>query len=80
MYSQESSFLIYEKFATESILSAVCKKHPRSFVVGFAAETENIINNAKNKPHRKNVDIFVFNAVSQTDMGFSKDENALNVL
>ena len=54
------------------------------YVVGFAAETENVTDNAKNKLIRKNLDMIVANDVSAssagtTDIGFNSEYNALHV-
>jgi len=43
--------------------------------VGFAAETDNIITNARDKMSRKNVDLLVANDVTRSDSGFGKDTN-----
>jgi phosphopantothenoylcysteine decarboxylase/phosphopantothenate--cysteine ligase len=59
----------------------------RPYVVGFAAETENVIDNARNKLTRKNLDMIVANDVSDSStdettpaIGFNSDYNALHVL
>src|SRR6266480_3674503 len=43
--------------------------------VGFAAETDNIITNARDKMSRKRVDLLVANDVTRSDSGFGKDTN-----
>ncbi len=50
------------------------KKYPR-FVVGFAAETNDLIQNAKKKIRAKKLDMIVANDVSAPDAGFSVDTN-----
>ncbi|MDF1859868.1 MAG: phosphopantothenoylcysteine decarboxylase [Verrucomicrobiales bacterium] len=45
------------------------------FLVGFAAETENLEENAKGKLRRKSCDLLVANDVSRSDIGFDQDEN-----
>lgn len=45
------------------------------YLVGFAAETENLIENALSKLHRKNCDLIIANDVSRRDAGFDSDEN-----
>jgi len=59
----------------------------RPYVVGFAAETENVIDNARDKLARKNLDMIVANDVSNSStdeatpaIGFNSDYNALHVL
>ncbi len=72
----------------EDILSMVAMHQSRPYVVGFAAETENVIANAKEKLRRKNLDMIVANDVStssadtsagQPDIGFNSEYNALHV-
>lgn len=62
------------------IMSAVAHQENRPFCVGFAAETENFRHNAKEKLHRKKLDMIALNDVSQSDIGFDADENQLIVL
>ena len=45
------------------------------FLVGFAAETENLIPNAMEKLQRKGCDLVIANDVSRTDTGFDSEEN-----
>ena len=49
-------------------------------LVGFAAETENLIDNAKGKLARKKLDLIVANDVSAPDVGFGHDTNAVTIL
>jgi phosphopantothenoylcysteine decarboxylase / phosphopantothenate---cysteine ligase len=60
---------------TVDILSEVGKKKNGKIVVGFAAETEDIVENALGKLRRKNADLFVANDVSKPGVGFGKDTN-----
>jgi len=69
----------------DDILSAVARLQSRPYVVGFAAETENVIDNARQKLLRKNLDMIVANDVSDSDddkpdIGFNSDYNALHVI
>ena len=72
----------------DDILSMVAShSSARPYVVGFAAETENVIDNARDKLARKNLDMIVANDVSNTSndettpaIGFNSDYNALHVL
>ena len=70
------------------IISMVANHKARPYIVGFAAETENVIENAKEKLHRKNMDMIAANDVSaaadktsknKPDIGFNSDYNALHV-
>ncbi len=45
------------------------------FLVGFAAETENLISNAMAKLRKKECDLVIANDVSRTDTGFDSEEN-----
>ena len=69
---------------TEDILSAVAGSTPRPFVVGFAAETENLEGNARAKLERKSLDMIAANLVGRDanarDIGFNSEYNALHVL
>ena len=49
-------------------------------VVGFAAETESLLENARGKLHRKNLDLLVANDVTREDSGFDVDTNAVTLL
>jgi phosphopantothenoylcysteine decarboxylase/phosphopantothenate--cysteine ligase len=48
-------------------------------VVGFAAETQNLKDNAQNKLRQKNCDIVVANDVSHSNIGMERDENEVTV-
>ena len=66
------------------ILSDVAHAANRPFVVGFAAETENLEKNALGKLQRKNLDMIAANFVGRTendkqDIGFNSEYNALHV-
>jgi phosphopantothenoylcysteine decarboxylase/phosphopantothenate--cysteine ligase len=49
-------------------------------LVGFAAETENVVSNATAKRERKHVDVIVANDVSREDAGFEVDANAATIV
>jgi len=49
-------------------------------VVGFAAETENLLENARTKMRRKKADLFVANDVSSADSGFGVETNRVTLL
>jgi phosphopantothenoylcysteine decarboxylase/phosphopantothenate--cysteine ligase len=68
----------------DDIISAVANHQARPYVVGFAAETDNVAENARQKMLRKNLDMIVANDVSESpddkpDIGFNSDYNALHV-
>jgi len=49
-------------------------------VVGFAAETENVLDNAKEKLRSKKLDAIVANDVSRADAGFDSSTNAITII
>ncbi|KNC11243.1 bifunctional phosphopantothenoylcysteine decarboxylase/phosphopantothenate synthase [Klebsiella sp. RIT-PI-d] len=51
----------------------------RPYVVGFAAETNNVEEYARQKRTRKNLDLICANDVSLSDQGFNSDSNALHL-
>ena len=76
--------LTLQLIKNEDIIATVASLKTRPYVVGFAAETQNIIDNAKNKLIRKNLDMIVANDVSTSsthtiDIGFNSEYNALHV-
>jgi phosphopantothenoylcysteine decarboxylase / phosphopantothenate---cysteine ligase len=65
---------------TPDILQAVANLEHPPFTVGFAAETENMLENARVKLQKKNVNVIVANDVAQSDLGFNVDENRVTAL
>ncbi|MEO7775764.1 MAG: bifunctional phosphopantothenoylcysteine decarboxylase/phosphopantothenate--cysteine ligase CoaBC [Steroidobacteraceae bacterium] len=64
---------------TVDILNAVAQRPDRPFVVGFAAETDNVEAHAHAKLVKKNLDLIAANEVGDTKV-FDKDDNALTLL
>ena len=65
----------------DDILAGLGKtKRAGQVLVGFAAETNDVIAYASEKLKRKNADLFVANDVSRTDIGFSADQNEIHLL
>jgi phosphopantothenoylcysteine decarboxylase / phosphopantothenate---cysteine ligase len=62
------------------ILSEVGARKGDRFLVGFAAETEELVANATGKLARKNLDLIVANDVSQEGAGFNVDTNIVKLL
>jgi phosphopantothenoylcysteine decarboxylase/phosphopantothenate--cysteine ligase len=52
----------------------------RRLLVGFAAETQDLIANAQEKLKKKNIDLIVVNDVSREDAGFEADTNAVKIV
>ncbi len=62
---------------TEDILSeVVTQRGGGTLVIGFAAETEDILANGRAKLERKGVDAVVANDVSSSELGFDSERNA----
>ena len=57
------------------ILATISKQYPHAITIGFAAETQNLIVNAKAKLKRKGVHMIIANDVSDTRIGFNSDDN-----
>ena len=53
---------------------------PRPVLVGFAAETDDVVRKAREKRARKQVDLIVANDVSQPDRGFDAETNAVTII
>ena len=66
--------------ATADILKEVSLNKGSRVVVGFAAETENVLENARQKMVAKNLDAIVVNDVSRDGIGFDSDRNAVTII
>ena len=64
----------------EDILKNVATNFSSSYVVGFAAETSDVDNNAMQKLKSKNLDMIISNDVSDKSIGFNVDDNEVNVI
>lgn len=62
------------------IVAAVAARKDRPLVVGFAAETEKVVEHARDKLQRKRLDMIVCNDVARSDIGFRSDDNAVTVI
>lgn len=65
---------------TQDILKSVATAPNSPFCVGFAAETENLVENARGKLTRKSLQMIAANDVSKANIGFDSNENELLVL
>ena len=78
---KEGGMAPVEMEPTVDILARLGGTKPNGQVlVGFAAETENLIDNARRKMERKNLDVVVANDVSRPGVGFNHDTNAVTIL
>jgi phosphopantothenoylcysteine decarboxylase/phosphopantothenate--cysteine ligase len=68
---------VLELEPTEDILSeVVTQRGAGTLVIGFAAETEDMLENGRAKLERKGVDAVVVNDVSSSELGFDSERNA----
>lgn len=61
------------------IVATIAEQQQRPFMVGFAAETQNVEQYAAGKLVAKKLDMIACNDVSRPDIGFASDENAMTV-
>ena len=66
--------------ATPDILKELSLHKGTQIIVGFAAETENVLENARQKLVSKNLDAIVVNDVSREGVGFDSDHNAATII
>jgi len=64
-----------ELVANKDILSDVCQLKDKPICIGFAAETENYLNNANQKLKNKNCDAIILNNISNSEIGLKSDDN-----
>lgn len=62
------------------ILAEISRRKKAQLIVGFAAETENVIENARKKLKSKSLDAIVVNDVSREGVGFDSDRNAVTII
>ena len=72
--------LTIELTPNKDILADVCKLEEKPICIGFAAETQNTIENAQKKLKNKACDAIILNDVSNNDFGFNSDENEVYFL
>jgi len=78
---RRSGPLTLELEPTEDILAAVVEqRRPGMFIIGFAAETEDVLAHGRDKLLRKGADAIVLNDVSREGVGFDSDRNAVTFL
>ena len=66
--------------ANQDILKSVSEITNKPYLVGFAAETSDLIKNAKIKLTNKGLDLIIANDVSNTEIGFDSDENEVMLI
>ncbi|MAO33934.1 MAG: hypothetical protein CMD03_04155 [Flavobacteriales bacterium] len=65
---------------TDILFEMGLRKNVGQFLVGFALETENELENAKDKLKRKNLDMIVLNSINDKDSGFNFDTNKITII
>ena len=65
---------------TQDILYWMGSKKDKQFLVGFALETQNELENAKAKLQRKNLDLIVLNSLNDDGAGFKKKTNKVSII
>jgi len=66
--------------ATPDILKEIASEKRSQIIFGFAAETENVLENARQKLLSKNLDGIVVNDVSREGVGFDSERNAVTII
>ena len=84
-YSKEKikktdSNLVIELERDKDILETLGKQKTNQIIVGFAAESSNVIENSKSKLKRKNIDYIVANDITSNDTGFASDDNKVTII
>ena len=70
---------VLELVENPDILAEVASRNPRPFVVGFAAETDHVVEHAREKLVRKKLDLLAANRVDE-NIGIGADDNALELI
>jgi phosphopantothenoylcysteine decarboxylase / phosphopantothenate---cysteine ligase len=65
---------------TADILAEIARRKISQIIIGFAAETENVLDNARKKLASKSLDAIVVNDVSREGVGFDSERNAVTIL
>lgn len=71
---------VIELVANPDILQSLGQKKTHQILVGFAAETQNVVEYAKEKIKKKNLDFIVANNVAQKGAGFKQDTNIATII
>lgn len=79
--SEREGDIVLSLYPTPDILATLARrKSPHQVVVGFAAETENLLEHARHKLEAKRLDLIVANDVTQEGAGFETDTNVVTLL
>ena len=77
---KSNSSVTIELIENKDILASVCQLSKKPICIGFAAETENFIGNARAKLETKMCEAIILNDVSQSEIGLNSDENEVHFI
>lgn len=77
---KEEQQLTIELTQTKDILASLGKVKNNQFLVGFALETDNELENAKSKLRRKNLDMIILNSLNDKGAGFKSATNKITII
>ena len=77
---KNNSSVTIELIKNKDILASVCQLNKKPICIGFAAETENFIDNARAKLASKQCEAIILNDVSQSEIGLNSDENEVHFI
>ncbi len=77
---KKSNNLSLELIENKDILKSISLKKEDLKVIGFAAETQDVVKNAKKKLNEKKLDLIIANDVSDSSIGFDSDENEVYLI
>ena len=77
---KNENLMAIELTENKDILASVCQLEVKPICIGFAAETENHIENAKIKLEKKMCDAIVLNDVSKVGIGLNSNENEVHLI
>ena len=80
MKKSSNNDIILELTKNPDILKEISAMDSKAKIVGFCAESENLLENAKEKIQKKGCDFLIANDISRKDIGFSGDYNEVYVL
>jgi len=77
---KESNLASIELTKNKDILESVCKLKNKPICIGFAAETENFLDNAIAKLKQKKCDAIILNDISRSEIGLNSDNNEVHFI
>ncbi len=77
---QAGAELVIRLVQNPDIVASVAALQPRPLVVGFAAESDNLVAHARAKLQQKNLDLVIANNICVPGIGFNSDDNAVTLI